>query len=408
MKRITILFTLLCLGPALSAQEPLTWDDYLGKWDLTLANSKSSFRACSLVLQGKPGAHSGELVWRWGSAWQFEGSDVASLEKDGTLVLRKKEFTEPLRLKIHGHGIEGEVLEGKNRFYVVGQRAVWQANPAGDWKIEIIDREGQSHHGSLHVQEIAPGQYRGHGLNGDGDRVGVDSIEVKANRLTLRVLMPRSDGSETPVHLAAEIRGDRLVGRLMPPGDEGESIPFTAKREREWSEPIRLFPESGTAGWHPRDRSRAFKWTCENGVLSNGDHDVDIVSEAKFRDFKLNIRYKVDKPGSNSGIYLRGRYEVQVIGNDRLGKHGNGAVYSRLVPSSNPFSGAGKWQELEITFIDRYLTVVLNGVTIHDNVHVPGITGGALRAEEHLPGPFVLQGDHGRIHYRDAVVRVPR
>ena len=196
-----------------------------------------------------------------------------------------------------------------------------------------------------------------------------------------------------------------LTGSIKGPEGSDFEVHFAGRRRRTWGEPVHLLAASGTEGWRPRDDSREFKWTCTDGVLSNGDHDVDIVSEKKFDDFQLSLEYKVDKLGANSGVYLRGRYELQIIGNQKLEKHGNGAVYSRLPPNVNPFTKPGEWQKLEVTLVDRYVTVKLNGTTVHDNVLLVGITGGAIDPREHAPGPFVLQGDHGRVHFRNVVVR---
>ncbi len=408
MKKIIFLLTLSFIASNLEAKDKPTWEDYLGKWNLTLANSKSSFRSCSLVLAGTPENHSGELVWRWGSAWKFEGSDIVSISEDGTLSLKKRGFKEPLKLKIYGDGIEGSVLQGNTRHIVVGEKAKWHANPAGSWVMTVHKEDGTTDSGGLEIEEIAPGFYRGKGTTGDGDEVKVKDIEVNETQLSLKALLPNPDGDDYVIKIKGELTGDTMKGKLYSPRGDEFSLDFTAKRKRTWSKPISLLKNSGTGGWHARDLSRPFKWTCKDGVLSNGKKDVDIVSDAQFKDFKLNIQYKVDRANANSGIYLRGRYEVQIIGNDKVGKHGNCAVYSRLPPKANNFTGAGKWQNLEITFIDRYLTVVLNGVVAQDNVKVPNITGGAVGSAEHLAGPFILQGDHGEVHFRKMEVSVPK
>ena len=124
-----------------------------------------------------------------------------------------------------------------------------------------------------------------------------------------------------------------------------------------------------------------------------------------FSDFKLEVEYNV-APHSNSGIYLRGRYEIQVL--DDFGRlpdpHGNGAIYGFLTPRVNASRPAGEWQRVEATFIANRVTVTLNGVRILEDEEVPGITRGALDGREEEPGPIMLQGDHGPVQYRKVVV----
>ena len=130
------------------------------------------------------------------------------------------------------------------------------------------------------------------------------------------------------------------------------------------------------------------------------------VSDATFQDLKLHVEFIVD-PKSNSGVYLRGRYEVQILDNPdakmALDTHGCGAVYSRLAPKVDATKTAGEWQTLDIEFVGREIEVRLNGTTIVKDV-VDGITGGALSPFEEEPGPLMLQGDHGKVRFRNIVV----
>jgi hypothetical protein len=188
------------------------------------------------------------------------------------------------------------------------------------------------------------------------------------------------------------------------PDDENAVIAVTGVRGRRWGEPMRLLPNAGLAGWRPRHASKTFGWRCEDGVLTNGDHDVDLVSEAEFRDFRLSLEYRIAEHG-NSGIYLRGRYETQILDDQGApGLHTSGAIYGRIAPASNPTGPAGAWQKFDITLIGRYVTVVLNGRTIIDNRRLDGITGGALLPFESRPGPLMLQGDHGKVWFRNITI----
>ena len=127
---------------------------------------------------------------------------------------------------------------------------------------------------------------------------------------------------------------------------------------------------------------------------------------ATFEDFNLKLEVNVPK-GSNSGVYLRGIYEVQVMDSygRELDSHNMGGLYSRITPSEAAEKPAGEWQSMDITLFERHLTVKLNGKTIIDNQPVKGVTGGALTSDQFSPGPILLQGDHGKVSYRNIILR---
>jgi hypothetical protein len=132
---------------------------------------------------------------------------------------------------------------------------------------------------------------------------------------------------------------------------------------------------------------------------------VDVITAREFKDFKLHVEFSiVDK--SNSGIYLRGRYEVQI--QDDWGKISDslrmGGLYGFLRPSVNASGRPGEWQTFDITLVGRRLTVVLNGKNIINNEEIPGITGGALNSDEGAPGPLMLQGDHTKVTFRNVTI----
>ncbi|HOU31116.1 MAG TPA: DUF1080 domain-containing protein, partial [Bacteroidales bacterium] len=131
----------------------------------------------------------------------------------------------------------------------------------------------------------------------------------------------------------------------------------------------------------------------------------NIRTEQEFEDFNLKLEVNIPQ-GSNSGIYLRGMYEVQVMDSYKrpLDSHNMGALYSRITPTVSAEKPAGEWQTLDITLCDRHLTVILNGVKIIDNQPVYGPTGGAIKSDVFSPGPIYLQGDHGKVMYRNIVL----
>ena len=230
--------------------------------------------------------------------------------------------------------------------------------------------------------------------------------------------LERAEASGT--HLTMEVNGTTYHADLEDStwngtgeGEDGAKFVWVGERAPElpapveiaWGEPIRLFNGVDLAGWVPRHPSEPNRWKAEEGVLMNEDTGSDLVTEATFRDFQLHAEVMVPE-GSNSGIYLRGRYEVQV--QDDYGKEpharGMGGIYGQLAPAENAALPAGEWQSFDITLLGRTVTVVLNGKTIIDRQEIPGITGGALDSREAEPGPIFLQGDHGRVLYRNLLL----
>ena len=196
-----------------------------------------------------------------------------------------------------------------------------------------------------------------------------------------------------------KLSGDRLVGRTTGPDGTpwqwtGERAPkLTRDSTPKWGKTVQLFDGKDLSGWTPSDPNATAKWTVENGTLVSPGHGPELISTAKFGDFKLHIEFNCAK-GSNSGVYLRVRYEVQI--EDDPEPEGptmrTGGVYGFLAPSPEQPRRPGEWQSYDITLIGRVVTVVQNGQTIIDKQEIPGITGGALDSHEELPGPIYLQG----------------
>jgi len=168
-----------------------------------------------------------------------------------------------------------------------------------------------------------------------------------------------------------------------------------------WGEPIDLLAK-GIDGWHLQDPETTQGWRVVDGVLENTEPGGNLVSNGTWMDFKLELEVNVP-PGGNSGIYLRGRHEVQVL--DSYGKPAGsremGGIYGQVTPTENPARPAGEWQTFEITLVGRRVTVVLNGVHMIHDQEIPGVTGGAMDANSGEPGPIMLQGDHGPMQFRN-------
>lgn len=172
-----------------------------------------------------------------------------------------------------------------------------------------------------------------------------------------------------------------------------------------------LFNGKDTTGWHLRKPDGHNSWTVEKGVLKNtvnkGEHGTDLVTDQKFQNFTVKYEFLVPD-GSNSGFYLRGRHEIQILGDFASGKatpNGNGAIYNFKAPDKFVSKPGDKWQTAEATIIGDKITVVLNGVKIHDNVECRKGTGGQLDNDVDQPGPIFLQGDHGTVCFRNLRIK---
>lgn len=224
------------------------------------------------------------------------------------------------------------------------------------------------------------------------------------------------------------VSGDTLGGIQFSPRSDGtgnDKVEFTGKRipplpakpdlsKVKLGKAIMLFNGKDLSGWKLTDPKATSGWRAENGVLINEPKQQEgqphisygnLRTEAEFEDFNLKLEVNVP-PNGNSGIYLRGVYEVQVV--DSFGKpldpHNMGAIYSRITPALSAEKPAGEWQTVDITLLDRHVTVILNGKKVLDNEPLLGCTGGALTSDEFRPGPIYLQGDHTGVQYRDIVL----
>jgi hypothetical protein len=212
-----------------------------------------------------------------------------------------------------------------------------------------------------------------------------------------------------------EKRGDAADG-LTIAGAKAPSL--DRPMPKQWTKPRPLFDGKDLNGWEPIGNVENNKWIARNGELVNdnpetpgrrGPGAANIKTTEKFQDFKLHIEVNCPE-GGNSGIYLRGRYELQVgTEGGKLPTHEMGAIYSHYPPPEGSELGLGKWTTFDVTLVGRHVTVLRDGKMYHDNVEIPGPTGGALDSDEAAPGPFFLQGDHhGVIAYRNITISVPK
>ena len=198
-----------------------------------------------------------------------------------------------------------------------------------------------------------------------------------------------------------------FVGKKLPPVPEPPDL-----EKLEYGNPVVLFDGQDLSRWELIDPEKKNGWKIVDGILVNRIPEdensfsySDLRTHQEFEDFNLKLEVNVPKK-SNSGVYLRGMYEIQV--NDSydlpLNSHFMGAVYSRIKPTQKAEKPAGTWQSMDITLCDRHVTVILNGIKIIDNQPVYGPTGDAIISDVFAPGPIYFQGNHGNISYRNIIL----
>jgi hypothetical protein len=220
---------------------------------------------------------------------------------------------------------------------------------------------------------------------------------------------PQWEPEDKDMYVEGRLESGRLSGTMTMP--DGKQYTWTGvrapslQREKEpvWGEPVRLFNGKDLKGWHALGNVN--QWQAETGVLRSPHSGSNIATDRTFSDFKLHIEFRYPK-GSNSGVYLRGRYEVQIEDSKGMEPQNDllSAVYGFLAPTEMKAKDAGEWQTYDIILIGRRVTVALNGSTVICDRAIPGITGGALDSREGEPGPIYLQGDHGPIEFRNIVI----
>ena len=205
-------------------------------------------------------------------------------------------------------------------------------------------------------------------------------------------------------------------GKVMQEAFTGDRIPPMPDKAPDlesirFGHPIRLFNGNNLEGWRPHESDKLMGWSAQDGILFNTTPKTDfsatgayanLRTEAEFSDFWLHLEFLVEK-NRNSGVYLRGMYEAQVVDRDSRmqGIQGVGAIFGSIAPKKNAGRVGGKWQSYDLTLVDRHITVVLNGEKVIDNQPINGPTAGAIYTNPAKPGPIYLQGDHTSVKYRN-------
>lgn len=245
---------------------------------------------------------------------------------------------------------------------------------------------------------------------GDGGSARpVSKINFKDGKLSFRI-PPQWDDSDQDLQVEGTLENGKLSGTMITP--KGENLTWVAVRapklwrEKEpvWDKPITLFNGKDLTGWETLG-TKENQWIAEDGALKSPKSGANIRTKNTYNDFKLHIEFRYPKE-SNSGVYLRGRYEVQVSDSKGMPplKDYLGAIYGFIAPLEMVAKEPGEWQTFDITLVGRLVTLVGNGKQIIYKQEIPGITGGAMDSNESELGPIMIQGDHGPVEYRNIIL----
>jgi hypothetical protein len=276
----------------------------------------------------------------------------------------------------------------------------------GRWDI-TIDMDGQSRPSWLEIHHSGLRMLVGSFVGVVGSARPISRIFLENGKMSFSI-PPQWEDFPNDLKVEGMLGGDSLSGTMTMP--DGHSFNWIGKRapdlnrnkEPKWGKPISLFDGKNMDEWHAMGKNQ---WVVSNGILKSPHSGSNLVTNRKFDDFKLHIEFRYPAE-SNSGVYLRGRYEVQVM--DSKGMQPSnvllGGVYGFLTPSEMVAKKPGEWQSFDITLVGRMVTIFVNGKKVICNQAIPGITGGAIDSDEGAPGPILLQGDHGPIEYRNILI----
>lgn len=276
----------------------------------------------------------------------------------------------------------------------------------GRWDI-TIDIEGKKLPSWLGVHRSGLRTLVGEFVGTGGSARPISKINFTNNAFSFSI-PPQWEREDSDLVVNGVLRTDSLSGTMKFSNGKtynyiGVRAPsLSRKAQPVWGKPITLFNGTNLNGWHALGNNQ---WLADSGFLRSLHPGANLETDRTFTDFKLHIEFRYPK-GSNSGVYLRGRYEVQIedTGGGEPVKSEFGSIYGFIAPTELVAKGADQWQSYDITLVGRMVTIVANGVTIICNQEIPGITGGAIDCNEGQPGPILLQGDHEPIDFRNIIL----
>jgi hypothetical protein len=282
----------------------------------------------------------------------------------------------------------------------------------GRWNVSVTAKDGTVYPSWFDIRLRTESALMAQFVGQFGSTRYASAVDFQDGRLVLRV-PPQYEPAGSELSFDGVLGDGQLAGVTV--GKDGDSLRWTAHRAPalparpplRWSAPVAWFNGRDLDRWRGQQTDRKSCWQVRAGAMVNKAGCTNLISQETLSDFKLHLEFK-SIAGGNSGVYLRGRYEIQL--SDHVGSLDPlrmGAVYGHLRPTQSAARPAGQWQALDVTLLGRTVTVVLNGITIIDAQEIPGITGGALDSDESAPGPLMLQGDHTPIEIRRLTVSTP-
>ena len=271
----------------------------------------------------------------------------------------------------------------------------------GKWNL-TIDQEGEKLPSWLEIRHSGTNTLIGRFTYAFGSARPVAEVEKHGDLFSFTI-PPQWEPGASNMEFEGKIVGDRLEGTMIYV--DGKTYNWTATKSPilpyytnpKEGKTIELFNGKNLKGWTMKPGNQ---WAVFDGILTSAKPGVNLISEEKFKDFKLHAEFRYPE-GSNSGLYLRGRYEVQIA--DNIGLEPSsiyfGGIYGLLTPNENAAMKAGEWQTFDITLIGRRVTIIANGKTVISNQNIDSMTGGALDNNEAEAGPIMIQGDHGAVEF---------
>ncbi|MGF7037393.1 3-keto-disaccharide hydrolase [Mucilaginibacter lappiensis] len=278
----------------------------------------------------------------------------------------------------------------------------------GRWDLTIT-KAGKSLPSWLEVQKSGTHTLIGRFVYAFGSARPISKVKPDNGKYSFSIPPQWEEGSRN-MDFQFEVSGDKIKGTMV--FTDGVTYEFTGVRapllikykSPVWGTPVKLFNGKNVKGWHADGKNQ---WIAEGGILRSPHSGANLISDKTFTDFKLHIEFRYPQ-GSNSGVYLRGRYELQIIdtksGDPEPINNQFSSIYGFLPPNKMMAKNPGEWQSYDVTLVGRMITIVANGKTVICDQVIPGITGGAINSQEGEPGPILIQGDHGPIDYRNIVI----
>ncbi len=295
-------------------------------------------------------------------------------------------------------------LSAKDRYSNYAQQKAFSIEGRWDLTVDIAGKKSPSWLEVTHSGlRTLIGQFTGTG----GSARPISKINYANGDFSFSI-PPQWDKEDSDLMVKGTVKADSISGTMRL--SDGKIYSYVGMRapmlkrakQPTWDKPIKLFNGIDLRGWHAIGKNQ---WKVESGILQSPRSGANLVTDKAFSDFKLHIEFRYPRE-SNSGVYLRGRYEVQIedTGGEEPVKNEFGSIYGFIAPTELVAKGADQWQTYDVTLVGRMVTVVANGITIICNQEIPGITGGAIDSNEGAPGPLLIQGDHGPIDYRNIVL----